>query len=59
MVMARVNAVVRIPVGPSLETVLQHTPREHILGTGRLPVDPILLRERPDVSAGGEFIKRI
>jgi hypothetical protein len=56
---ARVSAEVQMPVGPSLETILQQTSREHILGTRRLPVDPNVLRERPDVSARGEFIKRI
>lgn len=56
---ASLTAAVKLPVGPSLNTILQTASRKHILKYGTTPVNPSLLKKNPDISARSAFIKKI
>jgi len=56
---AQVSAIVQIPVQASLETIVQREFRNYILKIRALPVDPIVLKENPDISLRSAFLRQI
>lgn len=56
---AKLMATIQVPVEASLETMLRQASRDYMLKYKTTPIDPSVLKKKPDISPRSAFIRKI